>query len=276
MPPPILEDPWEALCLVQGGKPAAFLCPVEKCVNVNGLNFSRNGWHPFSAVLHEYAHREVSGYQGSILEKYYEKWQPQSAADAWIGFMHAPKIFKDLPPYFMYLFPWTSKSPEELEHSVRTWYRDDNREHGRSPDNLDIAGFKEHGPVSPEVGDFEFNRLTSVLDSLLRQGYRRERGDVRVVMVKRGKDLRFLNFGGGLHRTAAMCALGREHVPATCQLPSVVDRDHAKYWPQVRRGIWSESEAIAYIDHLFDFDALEWAKKMDLTVPDPARSLAGS
>lgn len=261
---PIFDDPYEALYFRQGGGEAAFHCPIDKCVNVNGLSFSGSGWHPFSAVLEQYRDGVVVAYHDSVLDKYYRLWQPKSAAEALIDPNVAPPRFEGLPPHLMYLFPWSARTIEEMEKLVKAWYLDDNMEHGGPPVDIEIDGFKEHGPVAKEVGMLEFARLTGVYRRLSVEGYRRELGDVKVAMIRRDDEIRFLNFGGGLHRTAAMKALGDDTVPATFVSPCLVDSRDVDYWPQVRNGSWTRDTALRYVDHLFDFDSRAWAAGLGL------------
>lgn len=262
--PPLVQDPWEALFRSLEGRATAFSCPVEHCVNVNGLNFSAFGWHPFSEVLLQRMRDPTIEYGGSLLEAYYLGWQPRSAAEALIAFDDAPEILRRLPPHYMYLFPWGNKTLDELDQAVRAWYRDDCLEHGQEPEDIVNAGFKEHGPVNRATGQLELKRLNAVVDSISQNGYSREFGDIGVAMIRRGDELRFLNFGGGLHRTAALRSLGEQEFPARLTGPKIIDSSQARFWPQVRRGIWTETQALRYVDHLFDFDAREWAKKIGL------------
>jgi len=44
----------------------------------------------------------------------------------------------------------------------------------------------------------------------------------------------------------------------------VADVKDAAYWPQVRSGLWTVHEALAYADHLFHFDSKSWAQAMNL------------
>jgi hypothetical protein len=157
-----------------------------------------------------------------------------------------------------------SRTPEEADTAVRAWAHGDNIEHGHPEITIDTDGFKDHGPVSPQIGRLEFERLRQTCATLSRVRYDRAKGDVSVLVIRRGDDYRFLNFGGGLHRTAAMKALGHDFVPAKPQRPWVIDVDEVDRWPQVRAGVWTREAAIRYIDHLFDFDAAAWARQLGL------------
>jgi hypothetical protein len=265
-PPAMSQDFSEVLHARRGGARIAYNCPIDLCVNANGFNFSRTGWHPFSAALDEYASGRSTTYEGSLLERYYEIWQPQDAAEALLDPNVAPRTFKGLPTHMMYHFPWSARTLEAADRAIRGWYSDDGIEHG-APEvgDIDANGLKDHGPVSAATGGLEFKRLVEIYERIRREGFRREYGDVRVVPVGRGSELRFLNFGGGLHRTAAMKALGHAFVPATPLGPFVFHVDEVDYWPQVRAGVWDAASARRYVDHLFEFDALHWATERGLT-----------
>lgn len=276
--PPLLSGPLEALYHIRGGKPAAFLCPVAQCVTVNGFNFDPAGWHPFSAALMEYGAGLCAAYSGSLLERYYLQCQPQSAAEALLTPEIAPPQFRQLPSHLLYLFPWSARTPAEANQAVRKWTQDDHIEH-TGPAVLDMAvSVKDHGPLDPAIAEFEYRRLTTLYDALKRDGFSRSYGDVRVILIRRGEDFRFLNFGGGLHRTAAMAALGHEVIPAMPLNQLLIDTREVDYWPQVRNGIWTRESALSYIDHLFDFDALSWARQHELatqpSIPDQQMHLA--
>lgn len=263
LPPELFEDPRKALFHMRGGKPAAFHCPIDRCVTVNGLNFAARGWHPFSAALLEYA-GGWRDYSGSLLELFYAKWRPASAQEALIDPAVAPPQLKNLPPHLIYLFPWSARTIEEADRAVMKWTTDDHLEHQGPRLDTIAGGLKDQGPIAQAVGEFEYKRLTSIFSALGTHDFDRRRGDVAVLMLKRGEEYRFLNYGGGLHRTAAMRALGHSHVPARFLSSFILDIDDVAWWPQVQTGLWTESHARRYVDHLFDFDAYGWAAGLGL------------
>jgi hypothetical protein len=265
---PIFEDPYEAMCYVQGERSASFRCPIDQCVTVNGLNYSKNGWHPFVAAVTEYLEKTVTSYEGSVLQRYYDKWRPASAAEALIDPDSAPAAFRELHPCLMYLFPWNALTQEQILQGIRQWSLKDYREYGLDDYDFDKSGFKHHGPVDSRLGEIEWQRLVRVAESVQRQGFRRELGQIRVILIKRGHDARFMVNGGGLHRTAAMRALGETSVPATFMHPWIVDVKDVEKWPRVRQGMWPVEQAKRYIDHLFDFDARSWARELGM-LPSP-------
>lgn len=265
-PPPLFEDPLEALHHHRGGKPAAFLCPLEQSRQAFGFSFSPLGWHPFVATLQEYAAGLAAAYQDSLLHTFYEAWQPATASEAIAGFApHAPSSFERLPSLDAYLKPWISDSVEELRERFASWYRKDYAQYGVALDPA-VHGDKFFGPVHPDLGEVEYRRLTGVFTSIRTGGYDRQRGDIRVEVLKRGPELRFLNAGGGMHRMASLAALGYEAVPAIFRRrrAALFDVADVDYWPNVRSGVWSRKAAIRYVDHLFDFDSTRWAAERGL------------
>jgi len=129
--------------------------------------------------------------------------------------------------------------------------------------SLERDGFTRHGPVSLALGATEFRRIWEILTTIQRLGYDRSAGQelkeagVTVEILRRGNELHYLN-RGGLHRMAAMDALGECDIPARLYSQTIIDRSEAGSWQQVRSGVWTRAEAERYFDHLFDFDAREW------------------
>lgn len=274
-PPRLFDHPVDALYHLYGGKAASFDCPLEDCVDVNGLNFRDGGWHPFTATLLEYARGEISGYEGSALQRYYERWRPTNLLEAFMELPHSDgSSLHELPSHMTYFYPWSAKSAAEADETIRNNFYQDHVEHGRPDLTIEEHGCKGHGPVSDEAGRFEFERLVGIYRSLAEHGYQREYGDVRVLVVRREEQTRFIVCGGGLHRTAAMKALGYETLPATFNnVPTIFDVAEAHRWLQVREGPWSRITAERYIDHLFDFDAFAWATRMGIAFADGGRPI---
>lgn len=259
-PPRLFRDPLEALRHVHGGKPAAFACPLDTCVDSNGLSFGRRGWHPFVATLRDYAAGAVAHYEGSWLQRYYREYQPANLAEALLGRAHfdAPALH-EIPSHVLNLYPWSARSSDEARETIERNIHRDYVEHGRPDLTVGNDGCQFHGPVSDDAGRLQFDRLVQAYENVRQEGYRREHGDCRVIPVRREGRLRFIVVDG-LHRTAAMQAVGRRAVPATfTQAPTIFDVADANHWPQVTRGPWTRAAAERYIDRLFDFDAAAWA-----------------
>lgn len=262
--PPLFDDPFEALHYVRGGEQAAFKCPIYRIVDFKGLSFHNNKWHPFVALIQEQIIANQS-YTNSILNKYYSIHQPRHAGESILGFDKYPRIFVDLEPHMYHLYPWSSRSPDKIDKIVKRWSELDNIEHGGRDLKLHFHGYQLHGPVSKDKLQLEINRLQWIAECIRNNGYDRSYGDVGTRMLRRNNEYIFIADGGGYHRTAAMAALGYEWIPARFYPgPVITDIKDVDYWPQVRRGVWGRKEAIAYFNHLFDFDSQQWAIDQNL------------
>ncbi len=260
---PLLDDPLEALCYEKAGERVAFMCPLENVIDIRGHGYVPGKWHPFVETLREYNADQCSSYKDSLLKAYYDTHQPKNAADAYPGFEDAPASFRDWPPHRYRLLPWSANTPEDVDERVRYWTHRDNEEHGFSDLTFSSDGNKSHGPVSTRKGQMEFERLTSIFESIKSKGYDTNLGYPHFRILKRRGEY-VLNPVRGKHRTAAAAALGFEKIPALYYRPSIVDISMVKYWPQVRRGVWSQEQAKSYFRHLFRFDSLDWARKRNL------------
>ena len=257
-PPPVVEGPLVAMAM--RSERAAFACPVDRLSLPIGLRFS--SWNPFVHAARDIAASAEAGYDGSVLERYYQAVQPRHAAEALLGFEDAPGVLAGHRPIAAFCTPWERLGPERMVPKVAEWVRADYLEHG--VEDLDLAaGFKYFGPTHHRVGEVEFERLRRLVESLRRRGFLRRHGDVLVEVVRRGDEFLFLNSGGGAHRSAVAAAIGLHTVPAR-PVRNLIDRDRAEDWPNVRSGLWTIRQARRYVDHLFDFDYLAWASGLGL------------
>jgi hypothetical protein len=265
-PPPLVDDPIEALHLARGGAAVAFRCPLHLATDTRGFDFAPGGWHPWVAELQDQQRGERTGFGGSLLERYFGSFQPRSALDALVGLElgRGRCGLTDLPSELFWLTPWMVGSPEELQASVRAWTLRGAKQHGLSDYEPARDGTPYHGPVSTRLGEVEVGRLRSARAVLEQDGYDRRFGDSLFYLVRRGGELRAVKFGSGYHRTAAAAALGHDAMPAQLREPLAVDVDDVDDWPQVRSGMWSREAALRYVDHLFDFDARAWATRHGL------------
>jgi len=61
----------------------------------------------------------------------------------------------------------------------------------------------------------------------------------------------------GHRRIAVLAASGISHVPIT--VTKVVRADEYEHWTSVIRGPWTKDQAMMLVEHLFLFDAMNWA-----------------
>jgi hypothetical protein len=259
-PPPMVDDPLEALHLARDGVSVAFELPLRIARDTKGFSFAPDGWHPWTAELLDQARRTQVGYSGSLLQRYYDRFQPSDALAALAGLeLTSPCGLSELPRELFWLTPWSASTPDEMRRSVHDWVRRGARAHGLEDYRLSRDGTPYQGPVSQALGEIEVRRLRTAHRILAVEGYDRRQGDSLVYLVRRGRELRAVKFGSGYHRTAAIAALGEAVIPAQLRPPYAVDVRDVDDWPQVRRGMWSREAALAYVDHLFEFDARAWA-----------------
>jgi hypothetical protein len=265
-PPPLLDDPMAAVHLARGGTAVAFECPLEMVRDTQGFSFAADGWHPLVAAIHDQLGRRGDQYRGSVLQRYFASFQPPTALDAIPGFNVEERCeLAELPPHLFGLTPWFAASAARLDQDVRRWSGGDAAKHGLVEFDLDRHGVAYFGPASEELGEMEIRRLRWVYQAIKAQGFDRDKGDCRFYLVRRDGDIRAVALGGGRHRTSAMAALGRAFIPAQFEPPIAIDVRDVAEWPQVRSGVWSQKDALRYVDHLFDFDALEWARQRQLS-----------
>lgn len=248
-PPPLYDDPLEALYLsTQHDLPAAFKCPIEAIVDPKGFGFGKEAWHPFVAATQE-LERGGEAAAEALLERFYTEFRPQSAAEAYLGFSKAPTFLAGLAPHLYLLAPWTIETPEQMLSLVEEFIQSDNREHGGGGLTLFKDGHPMIGPVTPEKRKLELQRLAHLYRSMKQSGYDRTMGDSRYIMLRRGRDCRYIPFGGGYHRASVRAAQGVDWVPGQFYpRRAFVDVADVDYWPQVRRSLWSRSQALAYVD----------------------------
>lgn len=264
-PPQLFGDPVAALHLARGSVPVAIQCPIALSRDTQGFSLAANGWHPLVASIRNHEREQCWAFEGSILRRYFASFQPQNAMEAIPGFRAVDSCgLTALPPHLFFLTPWHPESAERLDRGVRKWSEGDANEHGIDAYDFDRHGVPYFGPASEEVGRMETRRLHALQESILTRGFERELGDCRTYLVRRGHEIRAVVFGRGRHRAVTMAALGHGVIPAQFQPPMAVDVRDVADWPQVRSGVWSQRDALRYVDHLFDFDALAWARKRKL------------
>lgn len=116
-------------------------------------------------------------------------------------------------------------------------------------------GVSYYGPCTEAKIDLETRRLAGIATSIDKRGYRMPMLSAHIAghFLQADDEVRFF-VRGGKHRTAALTALGFEHVPVRMRntWPRVVCRDQAANWPLVRSGDISASFACEIFDRYFE------------------------
>lgn len=254
-PPPVQPDYLTAVYNSPLSE-AIFDCPIARCVNMYGFPYGPGGWHPFVALLERFRDGEASTYEGSVLESYYARWQPQNAGEILMVNQAPPDTLRELPAWAAYP-PWIRGSRNSIMAMKRRVLEKENRIGGVHGLPLEV-GFTGCGPVADEKGHLEYRRLVDLYRSIDEIGYERGQGDITGVVLRRGPDYRVVVKDGN-HRLAALSVLGRRTAPIRLAQLVVVDANHVDVWPQVRDGVWDRESALRYFNHLFDLDSCAWA-----------------
>jgi hypothetical protein len=69
----------------------------------------------------------------------------------------------------------------------------------------------------------------------------------------------------GMNAYVAMKSADYKKLVAAFHRNSLVDVRDVDKWPNVMNGLWSPEQAVAYVDHLFDFCSMEWAAEEGLS-----------
>ena len=246
------EDPREA---VYRAGLAAFVLDIELAHMriVPGAAFACTAGcgNPFVETLVGYRDGHVAQYEGSPLEAFYRAWRPRNAAEVLgIATHSTTSRLSDVQP-LGFVFPWNDWPPEVAIQRWTSFIEKDNKQFGTKGHSS--LGWKAWGPVDRRIGEQEFARLTMVFDSISRRGYERHHGsdgDIKGLVLEKHGEFRVL-VTAGHHRAAALAAAKTAVAPVRIDNPIVRFAD-SRFWPNVRTGLFTHTEAIAVFNRLFD------------------------
>lgn len=251
--------PVEAAYLAED-KPALLRVSLSKCLHMHYLASpcSERTSSPFVHTLLDYVSGERMHYQDSRLEKFYDLFQPRTAAEYMDVPEDACRAMAETPPLATPVF-WLNQSSSE--HVARLKLRQQqtdiqNREHG-APHLSWHDGHPLFGPVSQKKGELEFRRLTEIYQIIDVEGFKHDKAgtdNITAVALIDGDDWRFFLRRAGQHRAAAAVALGYDEIilellPEACG--GIVYRDHVNYWPVVMARDIGREQALRLFDRVF-------------------------
>jgi hypothetical protein len=234
--------------------------PLSRCLNLGPLAFPCGPGHldPLAATLVAYEEGRCSSYEGSPLEAFFERWQPQTMAEM-VGLENA-QVSESLlqpargstPP-----MPWSgsrggANAQGRLQRSDLLAVAE---RVGVAPDEL--AGSIYQGPVSQAFGVVTFERIVAIHASIRDHGFRpgrRGRPHIDGRLLLRDGDHRVLVVSGK-HRVAACSALDYPSLPVQFRPqkePLIVRRQDARSWPNVVNGLYDVDQALELFDRMFD------------------------
>jgi len=154
------------------------------------------------------------------------------------------------------VMPWWSMNPERRLQQVAI--ETDGGFIGKEAIKLgasvaDDFGWQYFGPVSPAVGQMEFDRQRAVFHSINRNGYKPTSYlHVHGEFLVHGGDWVWVNLGGK-HRLNALVAMGSQEVIVSAKRkygPEFVRREEAELWPNVQNGWFTREEALRLFDRI--------------------------
>ena len=172
----------------------------------------------------------------AVLAAHYDAFRPTNLAEAYFG-ENSPDLhpLDQLSPFDRFL-PWIPLIRKIAGH--------------------DGQGNQSFGPVTSEKLAMETERLTSLLNSLIRSGYHPEgfsQGLISGYFLIRDDQFRFL-ITEGMHRAAALSAMGIStiRVGIARKRPHIADTADAANWPHVRSGFCSRDLALRIAGRYFN------------------------
>lgn len=259
-PAPVASLP-EPTHAIYGHGDTIFTVPAEKCFYPYVFSYGPRGWHPFVETLREVRSDPSISYRATTLHRYYEAYQPRTIREVLFenGFevSGAESLEQFSADRYLPLLPWDP------------WPRKVRGEKGLEPSH----GNQGYGPVSEEKGELEFRRLTETMQSIERHGYRpalHGDGEIRGYFLKTADDYRFI-IRSGLHRTAALVALGHEKIRVGLfkGYPRAVHICDLDSWPLVHDGAVTREAAEKYFGRFFNEDGHEKAGRLGLLNSPP-------
>jgi hypothetical protein len=233
-----------------------FEVPARCCFYPYVFGYGPEGWHPFVQTLREVLAKSSITYGESTLHRFYQAFQPRTLREVLFetgSDDSGSEILEGFPAdKYLPLLPW-DPAPSQLRG-----------EKGLEPSH----GHQGYGPVSDQKGELEFRRLTDTMRSIELHGYRpafHGDGEIRGYFLKDGGDYRFV-IRSGLHRTAALVALGRERIRVGLfkGFPRALYRCDIDQWPLVRERVFSRDSAERYFMRFFSEDGRTKAARLGL------------
>jgi hypothetical protein len=208
--------------------------------------------NPWTFTLRQYRDDPSIILRDTALCRFYEAFAPRSAGE-YYGVESTSSWLTKFKPYEIPL-PWIDVDFSTYGEKHRRNARREALDHGVQ---LDIdAGWAACGPLSTQKLNFEFNRLKTVFDSILKNGYHRhdgEDGDIRCWLLVdefEGRQVFLVRQGG--HRVCAVGALGINTVPIRVTAADVILRSDVQGWAGVRQGYFTRDEALIVFDKILN------------------------
>lgn len=222
---------------------------LSNCRILQPIAFScdKDEYNPFLQTIGELESKRNITYRESSLYHYYNSWQPESAQEV-LGLPNSSQLkrYSSLSA----VMPWEPISPINKDSQRKSAMQRDAGEHGMQMKKFE--GWIGWGPVTEQIGELQMYRLTKVVSSIKKYGYKPGLGEHSHIVgriISHGGDYRCL-ISPGNHRACALAYLNYENVEIEINQP-IVRRAEVRYWPNVRNSTFTESEALEVFDRVF-------------------------
>ncbi len=262
--PALTEYITDHLFTIGQGNVPAYSVPVSDITWDNGFSLHPDGWNPYLQTAGEYLSGNVQRYEDSSLYSFYTAFTPESAGAYLSPDLSSSETLLKTPAH-SYILPWSVISPEER---LKTRQKQ-NREEEQLSSSLfrksrKLSGINKMGPVSIDKGRLEFERITILVDSIKKQGYKRSfvMDAEAVALQHKGRIIYVIS--SGFHRSAVLAALGYSNIPLLFKPRLIVNMDLLLQGSAVRNAYWTKADVEIYLNYLFTEKGKDRARSMGL------------
>lgn len=237
-----------------------FEIDVDITCNFNQFFFSNNKWHYHTKMVEDIIKDKNIQYRGSILEKFYNTYQPKTFYDLYFASIEPVNLTKE---DYTILNENLNEFKYDIWSNVRQRvYMNKVHEYGL----LRSHGTQHYGPVSAMKGELELKRLKDTYKSIKEFGHLPEKhGYISGYFLKYRDNYRFIVLDGN-HRTAVLSAMKNKKIPVAFQenFPRVIDYNDIENFPHVKNGLFSLNLAKQIFKGYFNEDGLNKARQLGI------------
>ena len=239
-----------------------FTLPIHKGRTLPIHTLDYNGYNPFVYAAKEALRvQKADRYSliNNILSKYFRLFSAKTAGHLLCSNKES-NLYKY--PSWAVIMPWQLKDIDDWVIHVSNSVKHENN-HRFGIEN----GWAWSGPSAAEKITIESKRLSSLLNSILINGYQRHNGidgDISAVILYKNNSSWVWQAVAAQHRACVLSALGWNEVQV--RIAMFVKRDEVASWPQVVNGFFTIIEALDIFDKVFDgsFCNNEWSNYIKL------------
>lgn len=242
--------------------------PAEKGRGLPLFDLSSNSYHPFIVAARALLNTDLSEKKHSLvfslLNDYYKIVAPKTIEDIFQIEFNNKELYQN-PPWCL-IMPWSSYSLSKWTNHIKNTVLQENRVHNKS---IGVeGGWAWFGPTHPTKAHIETKRLILLLSSIKTKGYQRNAlpdGDIIGELLIRSENDWAWQANAAQHRACILSSLSYSHMPV--RIVRTIRRSDVEFWPNVRNGLYTSSEALRIFDSILDqkFNTLlnNWEKYVD-------------